>query len=127
MTGGREAIPALFVYNTDMARATVIGLQGDLGSGKTFFVQRFGEIVGVKEFIISPTFVLIKRYPIDWQGFKNLIHIDAYRLEHESELVKLGWNELISNKNNLIFIEWPERVKAIIPEDSKIIQFKHDN
>lgn len=107
--------------------ATVIGLHGELGSGKTFFVQKFGEVVGVKERIVSPTFVIMKFYDIDWSGYKKLIHIDAYRLESERELINLGWQNLISNSENLIFVEWPERASGIMPKGSKIIEFKHES
>lgn len=107
--------------------ATVIALQGDLGAGKTYFVQNFGKILGVREHITSPTFVIMNIYKVDWQGFKKLIHIDAYRLEKEEELLNLGWNELIADGANIIFIEWPERVENLIPKGSKRIHFKHAN
>jgi len=107
-------------------KATVIGLQGDLGSGKTHFVQKFGQVVGIEEHIVSPTFVIMKIYDISWCNFKKLIHIDAYRLENSKELLNLGWEDLISNPENMIFIEWPERVEGIMPKDSKRIIFKHE-
>ncbi len=62
------------MYNTSMT-ATVIALEGELGSGKTYFVQKFGEVVGIAEHIVSPTFVIMKIYPVSWGGFKKLIHI----------------------------------------------------
>ena len=105
--------------------ATVIALQGELGSGKTTFAQGFGKIVGVREDMQSPTFVIMKFYDIDWKDYKKLIHIDAYRLESEDELLKLGWEELIKDPSNLILIEWPERVEKIIPKDAKRINFQH--
>ena len=106
--------------------ATIIGLQGDLGSGKTHFVQKFGQVLGIEEHIVSPTFVIMKYYDVAWSGFKKLIHIDAYRLESSKELLDLGWEDLISNPENLIFIEWPEKVEDIIPPSAKRILFKHD-
>jgi tRNA threonylcarbamoyladenosine biosynthesis protein TsaE len=111
--------------------ACVVALQGDLGAGKTAFAKAVGEILGVKENVTSPTFVIEKIYPIDpatagqaWKGFKNFIHIDAYRLEKESELLHLGWEEMVREPENLILIEWPENVPGIIPEDAKRINFK---
>lgn len=103
----------------------IIGLQGELGSGKTFFTQKLGEVIGVKEHIVSPTFVIMKIYAINWCGFKKLIHIDAYRLESESELLSLGWQDLIKDPKNFILIEWPEKVAGLMLKDSKIIHFKH--
>ncbi len=60
---------------------TVVALKGDLGSGKTTFTQAVGELLGIKENITSPTFVIEKIYPIAYEGYKNFIHIDAYRLQ----------------------------------------------
>jgi tRNA threonylcarbamoyladenosine biosynthesis protein TsaE len=106
-------------------KAVVVALSGELGSGKTAFSQAVGEILGVKGVITSPTFVIQKIYRIDYKGFKNLIHIDAYRLDKESELLHLGWEEIIAEPENLILIEWPERVGGIIPSDVKKISFEH--
>ena len=102
----------------------VVALRGDLGAGKTAFAQEVGKILGVVENMHSPTFVIEKIYPIDWRGFKNLIHIDAYRLEKDSELLHLGWEEIIKEPENLILIEWPENVAGIIPKNAKRIHFK---
>jgi tRNA threonylcarbamoyladenosine biosynthesis protein TsaE len=104
-------------------RALVVALHGDLGAGKTAFTQEVGKILGVEENMHSPTFVIEKIYPINYKGFKNLIHIDAYRIEKESELLHLGWEEITSEPENLIFIEWPERVERIIPKDAINVKF----
>lgn len=104
---------------------TVVALQGDLGAGKTTFTQEVGRLLGVKENMHSPTFVIMKIYQISFKGFKNLIHIDAYRLEKESELLHLGWEEIIKEPENLVFIEWPENVPGLIPENARRIYFKH--
>ena len=103
--------------------ATVIALRGNLGSGKTAFSQAVGSVLGINE-MSSPTFVIEKIYPIDYRGFKHLIHIDAYRLEKHAELLHLGWAEICREKENLILIEWPDRVSEIIPENAKRINFK---
>lgn len=75
----------------------------------------------------SPTFVVMKSYDVNWKGFKKLIHIDAYRLEKEDELLHLGWDELIKDPENVILIEWPEKVENLIPKHAKRIQFKHES
>lgn len=102
----------------------VVALEGDLGSGKTTFTQEVGKILGVGENMHSPTFVIMKIYEIDWRGYKNFIHIDAYRLEEERELLKLGWAEIVKAPENLVFIEWPERVPGLIPASAKRIKFQ---
>jgi tRNA threonylcarbamoyladenosine biosynthesis protein TsaE len=106
-------------------KATVVGLQGDLGAGKTYFAQHLGKLMGVER-MPSPTFSIMNIYDVDWQGFKKLIHIDAYRLESEDELAKLGWSELIEQPENLILVEWPERVEGLMPEGSRRIHFNHE-
>ena len=115
--------------------ATVIGLQGELGSGKPYFVKNLAKMMGIAEHVVSPTFVIMKMYDIDpstssgqaWHRFKKLIHIDAYRLEKEEELLNLGWEKLLADQENLVLIEWPEKVEGIMPKDSKRIHFKHES
>ena len=105
--------------------ATVVALEGDLGSGKTTFVKAAAEALGIQKIVTSPTFVLEKVYKINgFGGFTHLIHIDAYRLENGAELLTLGWRELISNPQNIIFIEWPERVAEVLPKETRTIGFK---
>jgi len=99
-----------FSKETFRETATIIALSGELGAGKTTLTQEIAKLLGVKEKVTSPTFVLIKRYETANKTFKNLVHIDAYRLENSEELIKIGWQELVENKENLIIIEWPERV-----------------
>jgi tRNA threonylcarbamoyladenosine biosynthesis protein TsaE len=96
-------------------KATIVGLYGNLGAGKTAFTQAISKTLGVTEHVVSPTFVIEKIYELTEQKFTHLIHIDAYRLENSEELLHLGWEEIIANPGNLIVIEWPERVSGIIP------------
>src|SRR5574343_1044494 len=87
--------------------ATVVTLSGDLGAGKTTLTQAIGEELGIKENLISPTFVIMKKYelPETKYKWKNLIHIDAYRLNSGKELLHLGWQEIFEDKDNLIIVE----------------------
>jgi len=98
--------------------ATVFALIGELGSGKTTFVQRFARACGIKQTITSPTFVLLKQYG-------NIIHIDAYRLKNSKELEDLGYYELLKDPENVIFIEWADRISDILPENCIKLYFKH--
>ncbi len=104
--------------------ALVVGLYGDLGSGKTTFTQSIAKLFGIKEDITSPTFVIEKIYGIDHAKFTNLVHIDAYRLDSAKELLVLDWERTIGNPKNIIFIEWPERVAEILPANHAKINFK---
>jgi tRNA threonylcarbamoyladenosine biosynthesis protein TsaE len=103
--------------------ATIVGLFGDLGSGKTTFTQAVAKKLGVTDTVTSPTFVIEKIYKITHQDFTHLIHIDAYRLESSKELMHLGWKEISENPKNLILLEWPEKVADILPSDMMHITF----
>ncbi len=109
--------------------ATVVALSGDLGAGKTTLTQEIARQLGVAESIVSPTFVIMKAYELApsarSHAFKRLVHIDAYRLKDASELEKLGWHELAADPDNLILIEWPERVEGLIPSDAHIVSLSH--
>lgn len=113
------------VIDRGSEKALIVGLSGELGAGKTTFTQFVAEYLGVKKKTNSPTFVIIKKYPIKYGQYKYLFHLDAYRLKNEKELLHLGWDEIIGNKEHLIFIEWPENVKKIIPKDSVLIEIAH--
>ena len=104
--------------------ATIVSLSGELGAGKTTFTQEVAKCFGIKDVVTSPTFVIEKIYKLEDQKFSHLIHIDAYRLDGGSELEKLGWDDLVRDDSNIIFVEWPENVSSIIPKNSIKISFE---
>ncbi|MDP2705201.1 MAG: tRNA (adenosine(37)-N6)-threonylcarbamoyltransferase complex ATPase subunit type 1 TsaE [Patescibacteria group bacterium] len=104
-------------------KAIVVGLCGDLGSGKTAFVKMVAKILGVKGHVTSPTFVIQKNYSLKEKNFSTLAHIDAYRLKEGEDLLSLSWNDTLEG-NNLVFIEWPERVLSALPKGIKKIYFE---
>lgn len=104
--------------------ATVVGLYGDLGAGKTTFTKALAKVLGVEGTVTSPTFVLEKIYTLTGQRFSHLIHIDAYRLEGSVELKQLGWDTIVSDPENLIIVEWADKVEDILPEDTKKVSLK---
>jgi tRNA threonylcarbamoyladenosine biosynthesis protein TsaE len=99
----------------------IILLKGDLGSGKTTFTQGFAEGLGIKDKIISPTFVLIRQHKVSKN--KTLYHIDLYRLKEGTDSKEIGLNDMLSQKENIILIEWPERLKSL-PKDPVTLEFK---
>lgn len=106
-------------------KAVVLGLFGDLGSGKTTFTQSLAKAFGIKQIVTSPTFVIEKIYKLPkTENFEHLIHIDAYRLEGEEEMLELGWETILNNPKNIIVIEWPERIEKILPKDMQKIFFE---
>lgn len=113
---------------SSLSGASVVGLYGNLGAGKTTFTQSFSKILGVKRKVNSPTFVIMKRYSLGKNSktrWTNLFHIDAYRLKNEKELLNLGWEEIISNPDNLVFIEWPENIAKAMPKKHFKIKISH--
>ena len=103
--------------------ATIVCLYGDLGSGKTTFVQSAAIELGVTGIVTSPTFVIEKKYDLETPNFNTLYHIDAYRLKSGGELLSLGWKEIIKNPKNIIFIEWPKYVHDALPDDVYKMEF----
>ena len=95
-------------------QATVITLSGELGTGKTTLTQMIARELGVTEVVNSPTYVITKYYDLKKQLWKRLIHIDAYRLDGQN-LEPLGFEELCSDPNNIIIIEWPQFINSVLP------------
>jgi len=105
-------------------KAFIIGLEGDLGGGKTTFLQGFAKGLGIKEKILSPTFVIMKKFKVQGGRFKVFYHIDCYRIKEPKEILNLGFKEIISNPENIVVIEWVEHIKKIMPKDMFLIKFK---
>jgi len=105
--------------------ARVLALQGNLGAGKTTFTQGFARALGVKENVLSPTFVLMKIYPLKKGNFCHLIHIDCYRIASPKDLLHLGFKELLKDKDAIILIEWADRIKKILSPDAIWLKFTH--
>lgn len=107
--------------------ATVVALYGDLGSGKTSFVQGAAKALDIDATIISPTFVIERVYKLTNQKFDHLIHIDCYRIDASKEIALLGWDEKIANPRNVIFVEWAERIGELLPENTVRVSFEFVN
>lgn len=107
--------------------AVVIGLEGDLGGGKTTFLKGFARGLKISKKILSPTFVIMKRFVIKNRNFKNFYHIDCYRIEEPKEILNLGFKEIVSNPQNIVAVEWADRIRKILPKDTIIIQFEFIN
>ncbi|MDP3772036.1 MAG: tRNA (adenosine(37)-N6)-threonylcarbamoyltransferase complex ATPase subunit type 1 TsaE [bacterium] len=98
--------------------ALVVAMDGELGSGKTAFTQDFAHALGVRERVTSPSFVVMKIYPLPRRkgsGFRRLVHIDCYRLAKPHELRALGFADMCKDAENIIAIEWAARIKKILP------------
>jgi tRNA threonylcarbamoyladenosine biosynthesis protein TsaE len=113
----------------------IICLMGELGSGKTTFAQGVLKGLGAKGPYISPTFLVMKQYKrkaksekrkttVQSSKLENIYHIDVYRVNAQDAL-DLGWEEIVAGKNNVVIVEWAERIKKIIPNNSLWLEFKH--
>lgn len=99
-----------------------MALEGDLGAGKTEFVRGACEELGVdSEVVTSPTFTLVNEYDTD---AITVFHIDAYRLESETEFFDLGYEDYL-NDASICFVEWPERLPSVVPADAIRVKISH--
>lgn len=97
-------------------RAALVTLSGNLGAGKTTFVQALAQALGVTEPVVSPTYVLMKSYELHNQPFARLVHIDAYRLASGQEFAALEPASFLLDEDALVCIEWPERIEGALPK-----------
>jgi tRNA threonylcarbamoyladenosine biosynthesis protein TsaE len=141
--------PAPLVLQTDGADATralagrvaqvclpgdVLLLSGDLGAGKTTFAQGFGAALGVTEPVTSPTFTLVRQYPVTGAGagsgevsgsgsgaVRTLVHADVWRLDHLHEIVDLGLGELVED-GAVALVEWGDAAEPVLGQDALAVE-----
>lgn len=101
----------------------VIALFGQLGSGKTTFIQGLSKGLGIDNFVTSPSFVIINEYPLSKSGQKiSFFHIDLYRMDSAGEIEDLGITDLF-NENSIVAIEWADKSGMFLPENCKKVYF----
>ncbi len=100
----------------------IVALEGDLGAGKTTFIKGLARGLGIRRNITSPTFLMVRRYklPPSRRRFKNLYHVDAYRMGSARDIVSTGLKEALRDKQSVIAVEWADRIKKALPR--KIIR-----
>ncbi len=89
----------------------VVSLTGDLGAGKTTFVQGVARALDVTDHVVSPTFTLVREY----RGRLPIYHFDIYRLDHLQDVLDLGFEEIL-DRGGIVFIEWGDAIEALLPE-----------
>ena len=99
----------------------VIALSGDLGAGKTCFVQGAARALGVTTRVTSPSFILMREYA----GDLSVVHIDVYRLDNVQELVDIGFEELL-DPSRVVFIEWGDAVERVLPSSHLDVEIRLD-
>jgi len=110
-------------FSETLEKGRIICLYGDLGSGKTTFIQGLAEGLGIKSRIISPTFVIIRSHRLRAGMF---YHVDLYRTESEKDIENLGLEEIINDLQNIVAIEWAEKLKNYLPEKRIDIEFVNE-
>ncbi len=105
----------------------VIGLTGELGSGKTTFIQGFAAALGVRRPLPSPTFLIMRSYPLPRPvaGYQKLFHLDAYRLRRHSETKVLGLTDILRDPTNIVLIEWAKNIRSALPKNIITIHCAH--
>lgn len=104
----------------------VIALVGQLGSGKTTFVQGIGKALGVSR-VISPTYNIVKHYSLKQKHgqIENLVHLDLYRLGGAEEARSFDLTEIFSQPHDLVLVEWAEKAEKLLPTPHYRIEFKY--
>jgi tRNA threonylcarbamoyladenosine biosynthesis protein TsaE len=95
-------------------------LFGDLGSGKTTFVRAFCADSGLPDLVNSPTFAIVNEYGAQ----QKIFHFDLYRLKNTFELLEIGFEDYLDQKDAIIFIEWPEIAISLLPEEYVSLHFQ---
>jgi tRNA threonylcarbamoyladenosine biosynthesis protein TsaE len=104
----------------------ILGLVGELGSGKTTFTKAFVRALGIKKRTTSPTFLIQRRFRMTGDGkYKNIFHVDAYRLSQKEELKEIGMEETLKNPQNIVLVEWADRIKDVLPKSATWIKFEY--
>ena len=127
---GRERVKKLYTaedthlfgyeFSRELPPNTILALQGDLGSGKTTFVQGFARGLGITDLVQSPTFTYLQAY----EGSPCLVHFDLYRLKHERDFLLLGFEEYF-DAGGIVIIEWPERIASLLPPRAHLITLSY--
>ena len=131
-------------YAKTLKGGAIWGLIGNLGAGKTVFIKGLAQGLGLKKNITSPTFVIMKVYPVKSRStrilpkaklfngtnpvkkgkIKNFVHIDSYRLKKGRDLIAIGAEEYFNRPDTLTVIEWADRVKKVLPKKTRFIKIK---
>jgi tRNA threonylcarbamoyladenosine biosynthesis protein TsaE len=133
---GEKFAEKILLSRTSLKTAVVLALHGNLGAGKTCFLQGFAKGLKIKENILSPTYVIYKKFEVSQCPIyikrpaghfickRVFYHFDCYRINKPEEILELGFKQIISNPKNIVAIEWPEKIKKILPKGVININFK---
>ena len=109
------------LFAAELKPGDVVALEGDLGAGKTTFVQGLAVSLGAKHAVTSPTFCLVVEHPT---GTLLLVHLDLYRLHGPDDVLDLGWEDYLS-RGAVMLVEWPDRAGDLLPSDAWRVRIEH--
>ena len=111
-----------------MGSHRVFAFYGEMGVGKTTFIRAICEALGVRETVTSPTFAIVNEYLIEdlSSSLKKVFHFDFYRIRRLSEAYDMGFEDYLDS-GHVCFIEWPELVEELLPEDTVNVTIKEDS
>ena len=125
-----ETVQAGFEFATELNYGDIIGLEGELGTGKTQFVKGICRYFQVKDTVNSPTFIIVNEYT----GIKQsedkpirIYHFDLYRLEKPYELEIIGFDEYRNQPDSIILIEWPSLAEEYLGRKVRKVRFEYGN
>jgi len=111
-------------FTDKLEKGTTICLYGELAAGKTTFTQGIGQSIGIDR-LVSPTFLIMRQYPVtNHPIIKTLFHLDLYRLNSIEDIKAFDVEEIWSDPESLLVIEWPEKFKEYLPKTRYDIFFK---
>ena len=121
MTNSAEATVKLGEkFSKFIEAGDVFAFIGELASGKTTFIKGILKGLDFEKSVTSPTFTLVNEYDAKYP----VIHIDCYREENLERWLKLGINDYLSD-DNIVFIEWADKIESLLPENTFHIKFSH--
>ena len=103
-------------FTQQLNNRSVFAFKGKMGAGKTTFIKAVCEVLGVTETVNSPSFAIINEYVSDTTG-ETIYHFDFYRINSVQEAINIGATDYF-NSGSLCFIEWPEKIEPLLPEDT---------
>ncbi|HUQ85167.1 MAG TPA: tRNA (adenosine(37)-N6)-threonylcarbamoyltransferase complex ATPase subunit type 1 TsaE [Candidatus Limnocylindrales bacterium] len=116
-------------FSKKVKNGGILALYGNLGSGKTTFTQGVAKGLGIKQKIISPTFIIVRKYDTNLKSsvpsLNYFYHIDLYRIEKATDIKGLGLEEILNDKSNIVAVEWPEKIESLLPKNTIKLKFKY--
>jgi len=112
-------------FGKTLLPGTLVCFRGDIGAGKTTFIQGALAACGATLPFISPTFVIMKEYRLakpTENGIQRVYHADAYRMDTAEDFEKIGFSEWCADEEGIVLLEWPQRVEGLLPEHRIEIQ-----